>query len=436
MTYRESLTTDLFVKEVAVWPWLTELRQTAYERFKTVGFPDRKNEAWKYIPLDPVLGASYVSAEDKLAKKTGQEILNKFSFSEEDSRIVFIDGVYSEELSSAVSLPHGVFLGRLSENIEFTPEIVKPFLDADIENETNAFSLVNTFSFKDGAFLFIPRDTVLDSPLHIVFATSSTGENFLSTTPRMLIVLGDRAQAEVVAHFTGFGDRQCFNNARSEVYLGEGAILNYSYIQREAKNTSGFLSNSYFLKKESSLNVLSFSQGGQLLRNENRVRFNGMHASATLKGLSMLSGESQAFHHAIVDHAVPHCSSRQFYKNILADRSKSEFNSLVHVHRDAQKSDSNQLNKNLLLSDFAESHSRPQLKIDNDDVSCTHGSATGQLQESELFYLRSRGFSEASARYVLTYGFAEEILEEVKPASLKAELESLVKQELERVLGN
>ena len=420
--------------EAVAWPWLARIRQGSYERFKLIGFPTRELEAWKTISLDPLLGASFVSSERRSVPELGPGLLKNFHFSEKDSRIVFVNGFYSDELSSAGFLPHGVFLGRRSENSELTPDLVSPYLARDFQNDTNAFSLINAFSFKEGAFITVPKDTQLDKPLQIFFITSNPGENGLAIHPRVLIVLGDRSKAEVIVHFAGFSGDKYFNNACAEIYLGEGASLDCGTVQRESKSAVGFLSSRYFLKKKSSLNGLSFSQGGRLLRNEVQVRFDGAQASASLKGLSMLSGESQAFHHVTADHAAPHCVSRQFYKNILADRSKSEFNSLVHVGCDAQKSDSNQLNKNLLLSDLAQCYSRPQLKIDNDDVSCTHGATVGQLEKDELFYLRSRGFSEALARFVLTYGFAEEILQEIKPEALKKELESLVSEELKRVI--
>ena len=314
--FRDSFTGQPLKSEGVAWPWLTGIRQGAYERFKMIGFPTRELEAWKTISLDPLLGASFVSSERRSAPEFGGELLKNLHFSDEDSRIVFVNGFYSDELSSAGFLPHGVFLGRLSENSELTPDLVRPYLARDFQNETNAFSLINAFSFRDGAFITVPKDGALDQPLQIYFITSNPSENGLAIHPRVLIVLGDRSKAEVTVHFTGFGVEKYFNNACAEIYLGEGASLDYGTVQRESKGAVGFLSNRYFLKKESSLNGLSFSHGGRLLRNEVQARFNGAHASASLQGLSMLSGESQAFHHVTMDHAAPHCTSRQFYKSI------------------------------------------------------------------------------------------------------------------------
>ena len=434
MSYRESFTEDLLKVQAPAWPWIAKLRQEAYERFKSIGFPTRKLESWKYVTLDPLLNASFVSSDKNAAPELDLALSKELSFSEGSPRIVFVNGVYSETLSSINFLPHGVFLNRLSENMEFTPEIVQPYLTAGLEEESNAFSLINLFSFKDGAFVYVPANSTLDEPLHILFVESGTSAEAVALYPKILIVLGEHATAAVTLNFIGGARGKYFRNAHAQIHLGKSSALDCNIIQRESKEAFSFLSSRYFLEKESRLNVTSFSQGGLVTRNDSEVKLIGERASVSLKGLSVLSGESQVFHHAAVHHLVPHCVSRQFYKNILADKSKSEFDSLVHVGHNAVKSDSNQLNKNLLLSDFAQEYSRPKLKIDNDDVACTHGATVGQLQETELFYLRSRGFSEASARFVLTYGFAEEILEGVKPEPLKTRLEALVSEELKKVI--
>ncbi len=436
--YKEFVESTIHPKETGPGEWLGGIRRQAYERFKSVGFPDRHLEEWKYTSLDPVLSASYVSSEGRASQKHDTNYLKSLFASavENEKRLVFINGAYSDEYSSTGFLPHGVFLGRLGENIEFTPDLVRPYLTANQDNETNAFSLINTFSFKDGAFVYIPDGCTVEETLNLVFVTSLAQGKPEVFYPRILIILGKRANASIVLNMTGGAGSRYFNNAYAQVHLGEGAKLNYAYVQRESKEASSFLTNRQVLRKESALNVLSFTAGGALTRNENHVMFTEPGASASHKGLSVLSGESQVFHYAVMDHAAPHCASRQYYKNILSDRSKSEFNSLVHVHRDAQKSDSNQLNKNLLLSDLAQTYSRPRLKIGADDVACTHGATVGRLEGEELFYLRSRGFSEPAARFMLTYGFAEEIVEEFKPEFLKKELELLVKEQLEHVIAN
>ena len=434
--YRELVESTVLPKETGHLAWLSDLRREAYDRFKTIGFPTKGLEEWKYTALDPILSASYVPSEGRFSKKYDTNYLKSLFSSavENEKRLVFVNGVYSDEYSSTGFLPHGVFLGRLAENIEFTPEMVRPYLAPGLKGETNAFSLINTFSFKDGAFVYVPDNCVVEETLNLTFVASLTEKEPEVFYPRGLIVLGDHARASVVLNFVGAPGSRYFSDAHVEAHLGEGASLNYCYVQRESREASSFLSNHLTLKKESVLNVLSFSAGGTLVRNENHVTFTGENALASHKGLSVLSGTSQAFHHAVMDHAAPRCTTRQYYKNILSDSSKSEFNSLVHVRRDAQKSDSNQLNKNLLLSDLAQAYSRPKLKIDADDVACTHGATVGQLEKEELFYLRSRGFSEKAARFVLTYGFAEEIMEEFKPESLKKELELLVKEQLEHVI--
>ena len=418
--------------------WLAELRTQAYERFKQIGFPTKKLDVWKHTPLEWILGVPFVSGDGGMPEKSDVSFLkNLFSLTpEHENRIVFINGVYSARYSSARSLPQGVVLGRLAESMGRWPDKVRSYLAPRLSIETNAFSLVNTFSFKDGVFVYMPHDTAVKRPLDLFFVTLPTDGELRVFYPRILIVLEDRATAEIAVNFTGDAPARYFNNAHAEIHLGQGAVLHYSCVQRESKQAFSLLSNHFTLKKESVLDALSFNLSGRLVRNTHEVEFTGEHASASHKGLSVLSGESQAFHYALVEHAAPRCVSRQYYKNVLADKSQSEFNSLVHVHSGAERSDSNQLNKNLLLSDAARCYSRPQLKIDADDVVCTHGAATGQFNQEELFYLRSRGFSEKEARSMLTVGFAEEILEAVEPALLKKQFKFLVNEALKRVIGS
>ncbi|OIO38402.1 MAG: Fe-S cluster assembly protein SufD [Candidatus Omnitrophica bacterium CG1_02_46_14] len=436
LMYKELVESTVLPKETGSLGWLGEIRSQAYERFKAVGFPDRHLEEWKYTPLDPVMSASYVSSEGYSLRRHDSNYLKSLFTPtvENEKRLVFVNGAYSKEYSSTKFLPQGVLFGRLAENIEFTPDLVQSTLAANTNNETNPFSLINTFNFKDGAFVYIPDNCNVEETLNVTFTASLPEGKSEVFYPKILIILGKRAKASIVLNMRGDARSRYFNNAHAQVHLGEGSNLDYVYVQRESKKASSFLTNRTLLKKESMLNVLSFATDGTLIRNENHVVFTEPHGFSSHKGLSVLSGGSQFFHQAVMDHEASGCTSRQFYKNILSDRSKSEFNSLVHVRRDAQKSDSNQLNKNLLLSDLAQAYSRPKLKIDADDVACSHGATVGQLEKEELFYLRSRGFSEKAARFMLTYGFAEEIMEEFKPESLKKELELLVKERLEHVI--
>jgi Fe-S cluster assembly protein SufD len=428
--YGQSFGSFAALEKTEALKWLTGLRRNAYERFQAVGFPTKAKEEWKTLSLEPLLGATFADESLKPASGLTERGVRDWSLGEETPRLVFLNGHAAPEFSSAEFLPHGVFLENLSENLHLVPDFVRPYLGSRVQEESNAFALVNTFSFKDGALVFIPPDTAVETPIHILFLTRGGSQSQPVFYPRILVVLGDRAKARVVVTAISETPGGYFSNAVSEVCLGEGASLDYSAIERGGQNGFRFSSNRFYLKKESVLELFTFSQGGAWTRPETQVEFGGDHASATIRALSVLGGVSQAFHHVEVNHRAGLCKSRQFYKNILSGQSKSEFNSLVRVYRDAKGSDTNQLNRNLLLSDTAQCFSKPRLQIDADDVSCTHGATVGQIEKDELFYLKARGLSEKEARFLLTYGFAEELIETVKPAGLRAALEALVREEI------
>ncbi len=414
---------------------LTRLRGAAYEEFKKVGFPTRAFESWKYVDLEPILGSPFAVADEKTAEfSCPGEMIPYFLRDAVEHRLVFVNGRYSPKLSSAGILPHGVFLESLAENMDLLPNFLDPVLGSLTRKATNPFALINTFSFKDGAIVYVPKDTVVEEPVHLVFVESEDAKFSMASFPRVLAVIGENAKANLVVNFIGDSREGFFTNAVSEIVLKEGAELDYTYIHRGAEKGYEFLTNYFALDKQSVLRVLSFATGTETARVENRADLLGEGASVSLKGLSVLEKNCKVYHDATVNHRAPFCKSRQVYKNILTGKSKSEFSSLVYVHRDAQKTDSNQLNKNLLLSDEAECFSRPQLKIEADDVSCTHGATVGQLEKDELFYLRSRGLSKEEARFLLTYGFAEELVEEVEPLSLRGQLETLVRDCLAKVV--
>ncbi len=221
-------------------------------------------------------------------------------------------------------------------------------------------------------------------------------------------------------------------NEGVEAWIGEDAELLVTQIQKDG---SIALLNHFHLEKNAKLTLVSFSSGGTNAQNEHVVEFNGEGAEADLKGLSLLKGKSRVSHKARVEHSTPRCTSRQIFKNILLDESRSDFESLVHVHKDAVKSDSKQLNKNLLLSSGAHADAKPELQIENDDVSCAHGATVGQIDERELFYLKSRGLSEDQAKSLLVYGFADEILQQIKDRTVRSQLEALVREGMRDALN-
>ncbi len=399
---------------------LRDFRQRAFARFQETGFPTRKMEAWKYMSLEPVLRMPVLN------RQTVPAVVNPSALdADHEDFFVFWNGVYQPLVSSFRKIPSAVRYGVLSSG-RFEGAGLEAFFQ-DLENE-NPLSVVNAFRFEDAFVIQVPQGTVIPEPVRLIFRSSEKGE----ANPRILVWLGAGSKAELIFDFSG-EEKASLMNTSAQVRLEPNANLSVSLIQKAGEGTVQFLNSRISQSEGSSLEWVSFSSGGKMTRNETVVNLEGSNAFASISGLALLDGESQVFQHAFIYHQKPHCSSRQVFKNILSDKSAAEFDSLVHVWKDAAKSDSEQLDKNLLLSKQARSWSRPQLKIDTDDVKASHGAATGQLERNELFYLRSRGLSKQEARFLITYGFAEEVLEKIGHSGLRRELEAFASAQIQRM---
>ncbi len=422
LTYRDFLDT---IQETG-GNWLSSFKKKSHERFSAIGFPTKKNEDWKYIGLDPIL--NFPIAESKSAVKD-VSLKSYFLDGKDHNRVVFVNGNYSDSLSQT-SKGNSFTLERLNSAV--SNPALKTYLDKDLEQETNPFALINGFRFQDGVYVHIPKNESPKEPIHLIL--SQLPGDARPTDLRIVVVLEENSSAEIVFDHLGLSEHAYFENVVTEIHLGKGARLEWLNLTRESKNGFHFHTIRAFQSENSRLDALFFSQGGAITRNETLTRFQGKNASCDLKGLSLLDNASQIYNLVTVDHTVGHCTSRQLFKNILAGKTKSEINSLVHMHPDAQKSDSHQLIRNLLLSRDAQAYSRPQLKIHADDVKATHGATTGQLSKQELFYLKSRGLNEKQARFMLTYGFAEEVVEQIAFPSIRSQIEAMVEKEIKEIV--
>lgn len=431
-SYRDQIEAEFEQNSKLGSGWISKIRQAGYKRFVDLDFPVKKNEAWKYIPLEKLLKTPFGLKNPVSINKEIEEKLRPY-FVEGYSRLAFVNGNYAPDFSGAASFPKEGAIQNLSSIIGNPPEQLKKEFSFDTGSETNPFASINTFSFQDGAFIYIPDETVVDIPVHLLFAGIGGGEP-AAVYPRVFLIAGNGSKVNVILDNIGFENGSLFTDSVVELVLGRNARLDLLYVQREEGAGTQFSQFRCKLREGSNLNFITYSRGGTALRNDVKVDFEGENATADLKTLSLLSGKSKIYQHALVNHAVPHCTSHQISKNILADRAQSEFNSMVHVFPGSVKSDSDQLNRNLLLSETARAWSRPQLKIENDDVQCTHGAATGQMVGDELFYLRSRGIDKLAASFMLTYSFAHEILSTVPVPELRDALEKEVHTELDKVL--
>lgn len=406
-------------------PWLQRLRRAALARFEELGFPTPRDEDWKYTRVTPIEKRSFqarVSAETEptLAGVRGFCLPGLACH-----QLVFIDGAYAPTLSDLRGLPAGVSVRNLAETLAVSPEVVEPHLAQHADIDAHAFTALNTAFMEDGAYVHVARDTVVSDPIHLLFVSVSEDDG-LAAHPRNLIVCEDNSQCVVVESYASPYSAVYLNNAVSEVVLEPNSRLDHYKLQQESPRGFHVATLQVHQGRDSRFASHSISLGGALVRNDINALLDAEGAESLLNGLYMVGGRQHVDYHTRVDHAKPHGTSREFYKGILSGHSRGVFNGRVYVHPDAQKTDAEQSNKNLLLSRNAEVDTKPQLEIYADDVKCSHGATVGQLDENMIYYLRSRGIDHEAARGLLTYGFAQDVVERMPLAAVRGMLESLL----------
>lgn len=397
---------------------LGDLRAEAMERFLALGFPTTRQESWRHTNLAALAGTEFAPADYAGAVDPEELPLPP---AESGLRAVVIGGRYQPALSSGNGEEVGIRMGSLAAAIDEVPERVLPHLGRVAEFREQTFVALNTALFVDGVFVYVPSGTVLEAPIELVYFSPAEGRAS-NTHPRTLVVAGVGSQVTVVEHYLGQEDGACFTNAVTEIVAGEGAQIDHVRLQREPTSSFHIATVEIHLQADSRVAPQSFNIGGGLVRNDVNARLDGPGAEVALSGLYLVKGRQHVDNHTRVDHVAPHCTSRENYKGILDGRGRGVFNGRIIVHRDAQKTDAGQQNKNLLLSDKALVNTIPQLEIYADDVKCTHGSTVGQIDEEAIFYFLSRGIDAASARALLIQGFAQEIVDAVRHDGLREQL--------------
>ena len=369
--------------------WLARLREDALERFLSLGFPTTRDEEWRFTSVAPIAEGRFSMGAAGHVQVSGAA-----------------DGVTVESLASAVAT---------------RPDELEPYLTRLAPVEGHAFTALNTAFFADGVYIRVPAHVVLEAPIQVRFM-SPAGTLDAMTHPRVLIVAGEQSQASIVERYAGEGGGRYLTNAVTEVVLGDAAVVGHYKLQQESMG--GFHVGSMHVRAQRSASFASHSVslGGSLVRNEIMAVLDGEGAHCTLNGLYLAGGQRLVDNHTTIDHAQPHCDSREVYKGILADRARGVFNGKIIVRPDAQKTDAKQTNRALLLSEDAQINTKPQLEIFANDVKCTHGATVGQLDDEAVFYLRSRGLGEADARRLLIQAFVGDVLNLMPLAPVRAEI--------------
>ena len=410
-----------------------DLRRRAIERFAELGFPNLHQEAWRKTDVRPVSQGRFVRATGP--SPVPPEALAPHLF-DGAVRLVFVDGFLARELSQLDGLPDGVWLGSLAAVLEAEPERVEPYLGRHASFDDHPFVALNSAFFADGVFLHVPRRTVVEAPIHVVYL-STTGEGTSAgeagvNYPRNLLVAGEASQVTFLETWASIGDGVYFNCPVTEVVAEPGAVIDHYKVQHEARQAFHLSTLQVHQERDSNFFSHAVSAGGDVTRNDVNAWLGGSGIECTLNGLYLVNGTQLVDNHMRVDHAAPHCNSYELYKGVLDGKARAVFNGLIHVHPGAQKTDAKQSNRNLLLSRGALASSNPQLEIFADDVKCTHGSTVGQLDPEAVFYLRSRGIAEDAARSLLTYAFASDIVQRIKIEPVRKDLEEFLFERLPR----
>jgi Fe-S cluster assembly protein SufD len=358
-------------------PWLQALRERAFARFAELGFPNTHNEEWRFTNVSPIARSTFKPATDR----------------------------------ASVTVPENV------KKLE--PGEVEEYLARHAAIDGNAFVALNTAFLDRVTVLQVPRNAVIEQPIEITYEGTDGGVSH----PRVLILVNANAQCTIIETYKGAGTY--FHNAVTEIVVADRAVVDHYKVQQESVQAFHIATLHATLGRSASFSSHSISLGGALVRNDaNATLSEG--SDATLNGLYIVNGSQHIDNHTMIDHAMPHGTSHELYKGILDGKAHAVFNGKIIVRKDAQKTDSKQTNKNLVLSDDSVVDTKPELQIFADDVRCTHGATIGQLDAESLFYLQSRGIGKDDARSLLTFAFAQDVIDRIKVQSLRDSLEKIL----------
>jgi len=405
-------------------PWLQQQRCAAIAHFEQVGLPGVRDEEWRYTNLRALKSNVYT-----LSSPSTQDIDLAPS---QHSRLVFVDGHLSTKYSQVATLDGQASFISLAALLKLDPELVEAHFGTTLPAEQHGFSALNTAFFQDGYVLHLPQNCVLPEVLEVVFvASQQANENdYPIAHTRNLIIADANTKCTLVERHIGVDGSVYLNNSITEVIAQDNAHIDHYKIQQESSDA--FHVGGVFIQQAANAQVKNhnIALSGLVVRNDINADLNGQGAHVEMNGLVIGNGRQHVDNHTQVNHAVANCSSDEYYKTILDDHSRSVFRGRIVVAQDAQLTSADQQNNNLLLSGNAEADSKPQLEIYADDVKCSHGATVGQLDPKSLFYLRSRGIDLSSATALLTFAFANEVIERIEVDTVRSELTQILAGQL------
>lgn len=414
-TFRSLL--DGYLQRINQNDALQRLRGKAWDHFLELGLPSKSTEEYRYIKLRHLFSQNFQLAEE--VKIDHADIASSILPECHHSLLVFVNGHYCPDLSNTSALPKQLVIAPLHEANRTYGAFLNNFWAKSLKEETDPFALLNSALHRDGAFIYLPPKTEISVPIQVLHVIKSDHQ-LLMHVPRLHFFIGAQSEATVVVTQKALSDSGYFVNQVAEISLEEGSRFHYTQILCDEPPSAWHLDAfRAVLKRNATLTTICVTEGSATVRTDYRVTLAGENAEALLNGVWMLSDKREAHTNVFIDHQAPNCRSYQLFKGVLRDFSRSSFEGKIMVRQAAQKTEAFQLNNNLLLNDHTHADSKPNLEIFADDVKASHGATIGQLDPEQLFYMKTRGFSEESAKNILVKGFCEEVINKIRVASLR-----------------
>jgi len=422
-----------FEEQVDVHSELHDVRTEAIKNFENKGFPSKKEEAWKYTSLNAILKNDFTVFPKKDSLVGFKEVKKYFIHEIDTYKVVFVDGIFSSNLSSTTHDGIDVCLMSSALNKPKYKMVIDTYFN-QIASKDESLTSLNTAFANEGAYINIPKSKVVNKPIEIMYFSTGT-EAALMVQPRNLVIVGENSHVQIIERHQSLNDNPVLTNSVTEIFARKRAIVDYYKIQND-NHEANLIDNTYVSQKqESHVSVQTFSFGGNLTRNNLNFYHFGERLTSTLNGITIIGEKQHVDHYTLVHHAAPNCESFQDYKGIFSDNSIGVFNGKVYVEKEAQKTNAFQKSNNILLGNKSTINAKPQLEIFADDVKCSHGCTVGQLDETALFYMQQRGIPKKEAKALLMYAFSNAVIENIKIPELKQRITKIIADKLGVKLG-
>ena len=422
-----------FEERVDVQTELHDVRTSALKNFENKGFPTKKDEAWKYTSLNAILKNDFSVFPKNETAIEFRDVKKYFLHEIDTYKLVFIDGVFSSNLSSTTHEGIDVCLMSSALNKPKYKMVIDTYFNK-VASKDESLTSLNTAFANEGAYINIPKSKVADKPIEIMYFSTGS-EAALLVQPRNLVIVGENSHVQIIERHQSLNENPVLTNSVTEIFAQKRAIVDYYKIQND-NHEANLIDNTFVSQqKESHVSVHTFSFGGNLTRNNLNFYHFGERLTSTLNGITIIGEKQHVDHYTLVNHATPNCESFQDYKGIFSDRSTGVFNGKVYVEKEAQKTNAFQKSNNILISDKATINAKPQLEIFADDVKCSHGCTVGQLDETAMFYMQARGIPKKEAKALLMYAFSNAVIENIKIPELKKRITTIIANTLGVKLG-